>query len=106
MAQALTKKYQITVHVSNGGKPMKVKLDDCYTEIGRLYMDTVLLRQALTEEQQEIAKLTTGVGSLRQRHAKLSQAAIEQEENIITLNERLMGRGKPQKVANAPPSLK
>ncbi len=66
--------------------------DAMYREIGKLFMENVLLRQALSEEQQEIARATTELGYLRQRNKKLIQAATEQEENLIALNERLMGK--------------
>lgn len=72
---------------------MRSKTDDILTELGRLYMETVQLRQALGDQQRETARLATEVGSLRQRHAKLSQTAIQQEENLIALNTRLMGKG-------------
>ena len=66
---------------------MEATKDDMKKEIGYLYMEDVMLRQALSEEQQEIAKLTTEVGSLRQRHARLSQAARVPEECAgLTLN--------------------
>lgn len=71
---------------------VKISTDLMLIEIGRLYMENVLLRQALSEEQQEIARATTELGYLRQRHAKLIQAATEQEENLIALNEQLMGK--------------
>jgi len=76
---------------------MKPKTDDMKKEIGHLYMENVLLRQALGEDEQEIAKMATEVGSLRKRHAKLSATAMEQEANLIALNERLVGKKAPGK---------
>ena len=72
---------------------MQLAIDDTLRELGRWVMETVMLRQALSEEQQEIAKLTTEVGSLRMRHEKLSATAMAQQENLIALNQQLMGNG-------------
>jgi len=61
-------------------------------------MEAATLRQALGEEQAELARMATEVGSLQMQHKKLSATAIEQEENLIALNVRLMGKGKPREV--------
>jgi len=75
---------------------MEATKDDMKKEIGHLYMETVMLRQALSEEQQEIAKLTTEVGTMRMQHTKLSATAMAQEENLIALNVQLMGKAAPR----------
>ncbi len=71
---------------------METTKDDILKELGHLYMETVTLRQALGDQQSETARMATEVGSLRKRHASLSATAMAQEENLIALNERLMGR--------------
>jgi len=71
---------------------MEATKDRMYKEIGKLFMENVLLRQALGEDEQEISRMATEVGSLRQRNKKLSATAMEQEENLIALNERLVGK--------------
>lgn len=69
-------------------------LDDILTELGRLYMETVTLRRALSDQQSETARMATEVGSLRMRHEKLSATAMAQQENLIALNQQLMGNGR------------
>ena len=71
---------------------MKDTKEAMYQELGRLYMETVTLRQALDDQQSETARMATEVGSLRQRHAKLSATAMNQEKNLIALNEKMMGK--------------
>ena len=67
-------------------------LDDTLRELGRWVMETVQLRRALVDERHETVRMATEVGSLRKRHAKLSQTALTQEKNLLVLNERLMGK--------------
>ena len=50
------------------------------------------LEQGLGEQQQKRAGITAEVASLRKAAKKLNQATIEQEQNLIALNERLMGK--------------
>ena len=68
------------------------KLDRMHREIGKLYMENVLLRQALSEEQQEIARATTELGYLRQRNEKLIQTSRTQAADLVALSERVMGK--------------
>ena len=77
---------------------MQPKLDDTLRELGRWVMEAAMLRQALGEEQAELVRMATEVDSLQMQHKKLSATAIEQEENLIALNVRLMGKGKPREV--------
>lgn len=67
-------------------------------ELGKLFMENVVLRRALGDQQRETARMATEVGSLRQRHQELSAVAIEQEENLIALNEQLMGKANPREI--------
>ena len=71
---------------------MAIPTDDILTELGRWVMEAAILRHALDDQQQETARMATEVGALRQRHKKLSATALAQEENLIALNERLMGK--------------
>jgi len=71
-------------------------------ELGRLYMENVELRQSLEDEQQETARMATVVGTVRQRHKKLSATAIQQEKDLIALNERLMGKKGPRPLDSEP----
>jgi len=75
---------------------MQPTIDDTLRELGRWVMEAAMLRQALSEEQQEIAKLTTEVGTMRMQHTKLSATAMAQEENLIALNVQLMGKAAPR----------
>ncbi len=61
-------------------------------EIGRLYMETVTLRQALGDQQRETVRIAREADSLKVRHENLSVVALEQEKNLIALNERLVGK--------------
>ena len=78
---------------------MQPKLDDTLRELGRWVMEAAMLRQALGEEQAELARMATEVDSLQMQHKKLSATAIEQEKNLVALNERLMGKAAPKRVA-------
>jgi len=84
-------------------------LEQCYTELGRLYMETVTLRQCLDEERHQTARMATELGRERlDRGGGLAQTvedltAEETRQLLIDLNERLMGRAEPRpKVENAP----
>jgi len=66
--------------------------DLMYREIGKLFMETVVLRQALSEEQAELVRTGREMDTLRMRHQKLRKTALQQEENLIALNERMMGK--------------
>ena len=78
---------------------MTTPLDDTLRELGRWVMEAATLRQALGEEQAELARMATEVGSLQMQHKKLSATAIEQEKNLIALNEKMMGKAAPKRVA-------
>lgn len=67
-------------------------LDDTLRELGRWVMEAVQLRRALSDQQHETVRMAGKVGSLRKRHAKLTQTVVQQEENLIALNIRLMGK--------------
>lgn len=72
--------------------------DRMYREMGKLFMETVMLRQALGEEQAELVRMATELGSLRKRHERLSATALEQEQNLTALNIRLMGKAAPTEI--------
>lgn len=69
-----------------------ITTDLMYREIGKLFMETVVLRQALGEEQAELVRTGQEMDTLRMRHRKLRKTALQQEGNLIALNERLMGK--------------
>lgn len=75
---------------------MQPTTDDMLKEIGRWVMETVKLRRTLDDQQSETAKMAVEVGTQRQRYEKLSVTAMEQKENLIALNERLVGRAAPE----------
>ncbi len=72
------------------------KLDRIHREIGKLFMENVLLRQALGEEQQENARATTELGYLRQRNEKLIQTSRTQAADLVVLSEKVMGKRADQ----------
>lgn len=81
----------------------KVSTDLMFTEIGHLYMETVTLKQALGDQQRETIRVGREADALRVQNEELSEAAQEQEENLIALNRRLLGKtDQPLVVANAP----
>jgi len=75
---------------------MQPTTDDMLKEIGYWVMQAVALRRALGDQQSETARMAVEVGAQRQRYGKLSVTAMEQKENLIALNERLVGRAAPE----------
>lgn len=71
---------------------MDYTIEQVCEELGKLFMENVVLREALAGQQQETVRMATKLGALRQRHQKLSAVAIEQEENLIAVNEKLAGK--------------
>ena len=61
-------------------------------EIGRLYVETVTLRQALGDQQQETMRMGLEVDAMRMQNAELREVGLEQEANLVALNERLLGK--------------
>ncbi len=61
-------------------------------EIGRLYVETVTLRQALGDQQQETMRMGLEVDAVRMQNAELREVGLEQKANLVALNERLLGK--------------
>ncbi len=71
---------------------MKHPTDVVYRELGKLFMESVVLREALGSQQRETVRMAHEVDTERMRGEKLSRAMVEQEKNLIALNERLIGK--------------
>jgi len=77
-------------------------IEQCYTELGRIYMETVRLRQALGDQQRETARMATALGRERlARGGGLVESVDdltpeEARQTLEKLNERLMGRADPR----------
>jgi len=85
------------------------KTDDMLKELGLLHMEIVALRLACEEsalglsaartelakakqETKRLSRQASGAGTAQKRVEELKQLVAEQEENLIALNERLIGK--------------